>query len=214
MGNRVLEPISDHHVGQRHLDRLVMLSDGVFAIAITLSAIEIKPETAPGETLWQAWSTPLLVYFLSFFLIGTVWAFHRRIVAHLRDVDPVGTMINLLLLSLVALMPVMIRFVFDGFQHGQGLLVYGIALGATYACMAVLWLHLAFIARLAPDLAPGTARQWLLEMLAGALIFGALALHEAHWRWASLAATLLARALLAARRLPAVRGAGRSSAGA
>ena len=214
MGNRVLEPVSDHHVGQRHLDRLVMLSDGVFAIAITLSAIEIKPEAVPGKTLWQAWSTPLLIYFLSFFLIGTVWAFHRRIVAHLRDIDPIGTMINLLLLSLVALMPVVIRFVFESLQQGQGMLIYGIALGTTYACIAVLWLHVAFIARLAPDLAPGKARQWLLEMLAGALIFGALALHEAHWRWASLAMTLLALALLAARRLPAVRGPGRTGAGA
>ena len=141
-----------------------MLSDGVFAIAITLSAIEIKPEAVPGKTLWEVWATPLLIYFLSFFLIGTVWAFHRRIVAHLRDIDPVGTAINLLLLSLVALMPVVIRFVFEGFQQGQGLLVYGIALGATYACMAVLWLHVAFFARLAPDLphrlVPGTGH-WI-----------------------------------------------------
>ncbi|MHB1057956.1 MAG: TMEM175 family protein [Rhodanobacter sp.] len=214
MGNRVLEPVSDHHVGQRHLDRLVMLSDGVFAIAITLSAIEIKPAAAPGQTLWQAWSTPLLIYFLSFFLIGTVWAFHRRIVAHLRDIDSIGTMINLLLLSLVALMPVVIRFVFEDLQQGQGMLIYGIALGTTYVCIAVLWLHVAFIARLAPDLAPGKARQWLLEMLAGALIFGALALHETHWRWASLGVTLLALALLVAKRLPVVHGAGRTDADA
>jgi uncharacterized membrane protein len=214
MGHRVMEPISDHHVGQRHLDRLVMLSDGVFAIAITLSAIEIKPAAAPGQTLWQAWSAPLLIYFLSFFLIGTVWAFHRRIVAHLRDIEPIGTVINLLLLSLVALMPVVIRFLFEDLQHGQGLLVYGMALGTTYACMAALWLHVAFIARLAPDLAPEKARKWLLEMTAGALIFAALALHEAHFRWASLALTLLALGLLAARRLPALRRHDRTDASA
>ena len=138
MGNRVLEPISDHHVGQRHLDRMVMLSDGVFAIAITLSAIEIRPEMKPGQTLWQAWSTPLAIYVLSFFLIGTVWALHRTIVAYLRDIDAVGTGLNLLLLGLVALMPVVIRFVFEGFEHGRGLQVYGMALGVTYACMALL----------------------------------------------------------------------------
>jgi hypothetical protein len=43
-----------HHVHQRHLDRLVMLSDGIFTIAITLSAIEIRPELKPGQSLWQA----------------------------------------------------------------------------------------------------------------------------------------------------------------
>lgn len=52
MESRVREPVSDHHIGQRHLDCLVMLSDGVFAIAITLSAIEIKSEAVPGRNLW------------------------------------------------------------------------------------------------------------------------------------------------------------------
>src|ERR1700748_3309031 len=81
---RTDEPVEDRHVAQRHLDRMVMLSDGIFAIAITLSAIELKPESVPGKTLWQIWATPLFVYFISFFIIGQLWLMHRRIVAHLR----------------------------------------------------------------------------------------------------------------------------------
>src|SRR5215475_871909 len=89
-----------HHLGQRHLERLVMLSDGIFAIAITLSAIEIKPESGEDGSLWHAWSTPLLIYFLSFFLIGLIWLVHRRIVAWLSHIDAPGTIINMMLLSL------------------------------------------------------------------------------------------------------------------
>ena len=55
MNSRADQPVNDRSVGQRHLDRLVMLSDGIFAIAITLSAIEIRPELKPGQSLWQAW---------------------------------------------------------------------------------------------------------------------------------------------------------------
>jgi uncharacterized membrane protein len=195
MNNRVDEPVRDRHVGQRHLDRLVMLSDGIFAIAITLSAIEIKPELKPGQTVWQAWSLPLQVYFLSFILIGSIWANHRRIVAHLRDIDSVGTAINLLLLSLVALMPVVIRFALADPAQDQAFVVYAVAIAATFGCMAVLWIHVAFIARLAPDLDSSRARIWLLEMIAVPLIIGAAAFYEMHVKSAALVLTLIAVSL-------------------
>jgi uncharacterized membrane protein len=197
MKNRVDEPVRDRHVGQRHLDRLVMLSDGIFAIAITLSAVEIRPEMKPGQTLWQAWSTPLLVYFLSFLMIGLIWFSHRRIVAHLRDIDAIGTSINLVLLSLVALTPVMIRFALVEASSEQGFVVYSLALSVTFTCMAVLWFYVAFIARLAPDLEKRLARVWLLEMIAAPLIMTAFALYRLQMKFAALALTLIAVALWA-----------------
>jgi uncharacterized membrane protein len=195
MNNRVDEPVRDRHVGQRHLDRLVMLSDGIFAIAITLSAIELRPELKPGQSVWQAWSMPLQVYFLSFILIGLIWGNHRRIVAHLRDIDGIGTAINLLLLSLVALMPVVIRFALADPTQDQAFLVYAVAIAATFSCMAVLWIHVAFIARLAPDLEPALARIWLLEMIAAPLIIAAMALYQMHVKSVALILTLVAVAL-------------------
>jgi uncharacterized membrane protein len=175
---RVEEPVESRHVGQRHLDRLVMLSDGIFAIAITLSAIELKPEQLPGESLWQAWTVPLYVYFLSFLIIGLVWMIHRRIVSHLRDVDGIGTAINLTLLSLVALMPVVIRFALTHGAQRETVQIYGLGLAITYACVAALWGYLAFIAKLAPDVSRHLARAWLYQPLSVsafsiAVVFGA-----------------------------------------
>jgi uncharacterized membrane protein len=192
MNSRADEPVSERSVGQRHLDRLVMLSDGIFAIAITLSAIEIRPELKPEQTLWQAWSGALTVYFLSFLLIGVIWVGHRRIVSHLRDIDGIGTAINLLLLSLVALMPVVIRFALDDAARDLGLVVYAVAIAVTFACMAALWFHVAFVARLAPDLEPRLARIWLLEMIAAPLIIGAMAFYQLHLRAVALLLTLVA----------------------
>lgn len=195
MGNRVEEPVEARHVGQRHLDRLVLLSDGIFAIAITLSAIEIKPELKPGQSLWQAWSMPLAVYFLSFILIGVIWVSHRRVVAHLRDIDGIGTAINLVLLSLVALMPVVIRFSLAETAQDEAFLVYAVAVTATFTCMAILWAYVAFMAHLAPDLEPRLARIWLLEMIAAPLAVGAMAFYQMHIKSAALALTLVAVAL-------------------
>jgi uncharacterized membrane protein len=78
MDSQPLHQVKEHHVHQRHFDRLVMLSDGVFAIAMTLSAVELKPTVSPGESLIQAWTLPLAVYFLSFFLVGSVWTAPSR----------------------------------------------------------------------------------------------------------------------------------------
>lgn len=177
---RTDQPVDDRHVAQRHLDRMVMLSDGIFAIAITLSAIELKPEAVPGRTLWQIWATPLFVYFISFFIIGQLWLMHRRIVAHLRDVDGIGAAINLLLLSLVALMPVIIRFALSAADSNQATQVYGAGLAVTYTCMAVLWGYLAFVAKLAPDIRKGLALSWLYETLFIVFAFVAIVLYTSH----------------------------------
>jgi hypothetical protein len=108
------QPVREHHVHQRHFDRLVMLADGVFAIALTLSAVELRPEARPGQSLLEVWGVPLLVYFFSFYLIAGVWYQHRRAMAQLRRIDAPLTVLTMLLLSLVALVPVLIRNMITG----------------------------------------------------------------------------------------------------
>jgi len=175
-------PVKGHRVHQRHFDRLVMLSDGVFAIAMTLSAVELKPEPQLGENLLHAWVGPLLTYFVSFAITGTVWIRHRRTLAHLRRVDTPMTLISLLLLSLVALMPVVIRVLLSGAMGSRstGMLFYSVVMMANYACLAAGWGYAAFIAQLAPDVPRLRAWGWLLQELFVVIVFGALALYCLH----------------------------------
>jgi hypothetical protein len=46
--------VREHHVHQRHFDRLVMLADGVSAIALILSAVEQRPATKPAQACLKA----------------------------------------------------------------------------------------------------------------------------------------------------------------
>jgi uncharacterized membrane protein len=76
---------------ERHAyDRLIMLSDGVFAIAITLLALEIRPPAnwngELSDLLRQTWRA-LLGFGLSFVLISIYWMAHRRMFARFRRVD-------------------------------------------------------------------------------------------------------------------------------
>jgi uncharacterized membrane protein len=98
---------------ERHnYDRLLMLSDGVFAIAITLLALELRlPEGWDGsiEILMSATGRPLIGYLFGFGLVGVFWFMHRRLFAELVQVDPGVTIFNLLLLGLVGLTPYVAR---------------------------------------------------------------------------------------------------------
>lgn len=169
-----------------------MLSDGIFAIAITLSAIELKPGSGPGLSLWQAWAPSLFIYFLSFLLIGVIWLVHRRIVAWLNHIDGPGTAINMALLSLVALVPVVVRFALTYPQREQGFLVYALAFAILALVLAVLWGYLAFVARLATHASRGDALQLLAKLGFVAFFFLAAALFLVGWTVTAIACVVLA----------------------
>ena len=100
---------------RRHAyDRLLMLSDGIFAIAITLAALEIQPQGEHGSPaqLLQALIRPVLAYLVSFFIIGIFWIQHRNLFARLRRVDTALTGLTLLFLCLVALLPAVVHGVY------------------------------------------------------------------------------------------------------
>ena len=96
----------------RDRDRIVNLSDGVFAIAITLLILDIRlpdiPENLvaselPGEllALWPKY----LGYLLSFVGISTFWMIHHSIFRPIRDYDRTLLYLNFLFLMLVAFVP-------------------------------------------------------------------------------------------------------------
>ena len=92
--------------------RIEALSDGVFAIAMTLLVLEIKvPELArrvETATLWQAVSErwPLFFSFVvTFMLTSLFWSWHHVTFAYTRRADGVIVALNLLFLMFVSLLP-------------------------------------------------------------------------------------------------------------
>lgn len=102
------EPVDD--VG---LERLVFFSDSVFAIAITLLALEIRLPAGTGEELSNAelWQSLLSIapkyfaYILSFLVIGSLWLGHHRRYRLIQRYDNNLLLLNLLLMMVVAFIP-------------------------------------------------------------------------------------------------------------
>ena len=95
------------------LERLILFSDAVFAIAITLLVIEIKipeihekPVTDNAVLHKLAELIPKFVGFLvSFFLIGQYWIVHHRMFSFVIDFTDRLIWLNILFLFAIALMP-------------------------------------------------------------------------------------------------------------
>jgi uncharacterized membrane protein len=88
--------------------RLEAFSDGVFAVAITLLALNLTVE-GPGRVslqhqLWEhRWSFG--AYLLSFFIIGIIWVNHHVLIKSIALVDRTLLFFNLVLLLFVVLIP-------------------------------------------------------------------------------------------------------------
>jgi uncharacterized membrane protein len=121
-----------------------MLSDGVFAIAITLAAIDIRPPAHWDQnpaTLPHLLGPALSAYAIAFIVISAYWTAHRRMLAMLRRVDGVATTLNLVLLGLVALQPAAIRLLTEYKINGGAGRIYFAQIMTIGIVQATLWLY-------------------------------------------------------------------------
>ena len=152
----------------RHwFDRLIMLSDGVFAIAITLLAFDLHgPKTWTSvRDLWITLSPQLDAYALSFVVISVYWLAHRRFFAMIVTVDAPLTVFNLVTLALIALVPATTAFV-----HGTGplqpaMIVYSGLVVAIGLSVAATWGYAALIANLVAPEVSRAVRWFLLALI-------------------------------------------------
>jgi uncharacterized membrane protein len=101
--------------------RLEAFSDGVFAVAITLLALDLTVAGPAGHgsltnQLHEKWPA-FLAYLISFFMIGIVWVNHHVLVRSIVKVDRTLLFLNLVLLLFVVLIPFATAIVADYFSR-------------------------------------------------------------------------------------------------
>ena len=98
-------PLSSKH-------RIEALSDGVFAVVMTLLVLEIKPELGPNSDdeavrhLLRNLAIPVLTFAIAFLISCIFWNLHHRKFSLLRSTNPVHTGLTLVFLFTVTLLPV------------------------------------------------------------------------------------------------------------
>jgi uncharacterized membrane protein len=136
----------DAHVRRHAYDRLLMLSDGIFAIATTLAAFSIKPPahvTDFRETVHQI-GRPVIAYLLSFGVIAIFWVSHRDLFARLRRVDGVMTGLTLLMLCLISLVPITMDSLSQPGRDGEPFRLYAATMIACGLSNSAMWFYAAW----------------------------------------------------------------------
>ena len=167
----------------RRLDRLAALSDGVFAIAMTLIVLEIRvPDPGPIRTeqdLWNALLTlgpRLVTYLLSFLTLGIFWGGQQTQLNLFATADRDLTWLQLAFLATVALMPFSTSLLAEFIRFRLALLTYWANIFLLGALLYVNWVYARRHALITSDATPQVARVITRRIFAGQGLyaFGAL----------------------------------------
>ena len=163
----------------RDRDRIVNLSDGVFAIAITLLILDIRvpdiPENMvssqlPGAllSLWPKY----LGYILSFVGISTFWIIHHSIFRTIRSYNRIILYLNLLFLMVVAFVPFPTSLLGEYGDHQLPVAIYAATLAVGRLLLtAIHWYSTRNDRLLDEPQDPTTVRFFLIRGLTIPVIF-------------------------------------------
>jgi uncharacterized membrane protein len=166
-------------VGPRpsQFERMVFFSDAVFAISITLLAIDLRlPETAArvtGSALDRALidlAPKVFSYAMSFAVIGLYWLAHWRRFAVVRSTNERLTTINLVLLGFIGLIPFPTSLLGDHGDLPSVVILYALVMAGAGIAGTWSWLY-ANRAGLAPH---GRSVRWVRAVAMRGLIIPAV----------------------------------------
>jgi uncharacterized membrane protein len=125
--------------------RVLALSDGVFAIIITLLVLEVHvPELTQGHTLNEALAElrpSLTAFVISFILAGMYWVAHRDLFTLIRRTDRGLVWLNILYLLPLCLLPFGAGLLGRYEDEVVALRIYGLLLVLIALMRVVIWLY-------------------------------------------------------------------------
>jgi len=159
--------------------RLNAISDGVFAIVITLMVFEIKvpeiaPELAPTQ-LSQALLSLLpdfAVLFLSFIILGIYWVGHNNVFQHVLRHDRLMLWLNILFLLIVALIPFPVNLLIHYGEAQISVILYALNLAVGGILLDLIWAYATYNRHLMCDtVMPKLIHSFHVRILTGPMIY-------------------------------------------
>lgn len=173
--------------------RVLALSDGVFAIAATLLALDLRVppdlDAAGFRGALRALVPSLIGYTVAFLVIGLLWLGHHQLFSALRRISGAVAMTNIVLLGLVALLPFPSSTLADYGQEPVAVIIYAGNVGSI-ALVQVVIVGIALRERAFRFRLPGP-QAFAPSAVTAAVFFLSMPLALLSPRWASLSWLLL-----------------------
>ena len=155
MAKKATKPAHPKSEGdQLGLERLLFFSDAVFAIAITLLALEIRLPSLEGsltnkqlfESLLAIWPQ-YFSYVLSFLVIGAFWLGHHRKFRYILRYDTNLILLNIVLLMVIAFIPFPTAVIGEN-ENRTATIFYALIMTVAGLLNASIWLYASYHHRL------------------------------------------------------------------
>jgi uncharacterized membrane protein len=141
-------------------EQLLMISDAVIAIAMTLLALDIRlPPYPEGEApalkdqILATWPK-LVSFFISFAVVARYWIVHRRCFMWIVRTDHILVLLQLVFLMFICLTPFATSVLGEYQNQSAAAVLYAILVALVGCSMTVLWLYAALGKRLVHDSLP------------------------------------------------------------
>lgn len=134
----------EHKLSMRSI-RLESLGDSIFAVAMTLLAIELSLPVVK-ESTWRGFatafhdkSTDFLCFFISFIVLGIMWFAHRMIFEYIGKTNRYFIFLGVLFYTVICLVPFSTRFLAHYIFEWFAILVYGLNLSLCNLTLYLQW---------------------------------------------------------------------------
>lgn len=130
-------------------DRLSAITDGVYAVALTLLALEIVVPSANSihssaqlnNYMVNNLLPQLSLYLISFIILSNFWASTNAIPMY-KKVDNIILTVNLAILALVVLIPFSTSFVLSFYHYSQSVIIFSLIILLVGLLYLILYIYL------------------------------------------------------------------------
>jgi uncharacterized membrane protein len=126
-------------------DRFANFSDAIYAISLTLQVVSLEApkvvHSGSRRELWDALgdeSSQILMFFISFLVIGSFWLAHHRFVRRLAAVDRTLLFAGLVYLAFISFLPFPSSLLGDQVDNGLAVAIYALCIAAVAGMEVVL----------------------------------------------------------------------------
>jgi uncharacterized membrane protein len=152
-------PVSYNRITAQSVERLAALSDGIFAVAMTLLVLELhgpaKEAIQSEQELWAALCAmmpQIVTWIMSFLTLGIFWAGQQAQLNHFERGDRHLAWIHLIFLGAVSLVPFSTKLLAEFIGLRAALLIYWANILALGVILFISWKYASSAGLLKPGL--------------------------------------------------------------
>jgi uncharacterized membrane protein len=180
-----------NRIAGQNVERLAALSDGIFAVAMTLLVLDLRVPAKEaihsggelGHAL-QALAPQLVAYMMSFMTLGIFWVGQQTQLNYLERADRSLSWIHILFLFAVSIMPFSTRLLAEFIEYRTALVVYWLNILLLGAVLYLSWVCATGKGLVKGDMPPEVPRAIKRRIVIAQSLyaFGALlCIHSTYW---------------------------------